>query len=124
MAEWRVLSFCWQGMGIGARLKTTLAGGTGVIYLPLIVPDTLQTISATADTSITFPDSVLQKNPALTGVSITVPANALLNEGGVRGGRVGIAPVPPDRLPEKLPPGLNFPLGSVQEQVRMMEAVF
>ena len=35
---------------------------------------------------------------------------ALFNEQGVRGGRVGIAPVAPDRLPEPLPPGLNFPL--------------
>ncbi|MSU62107.1 MAG: hypothetical protein EXS31_06885 [Pedosphaera sp.] len=97
----------WEAV---AGVRTNLAGGTGVIYLPLIVQGTLQTVSATTETPITFPDSVLQKNPALQGVSITVPANALLNENGVRGGRVGIAPVPPDRLPEKLPSGLNFPL--------------
>ncbi len=97
----------WEAM---AGSKTNIASGTGMIYLPLIVPDTLQAVSATADTSIAFPDSVLQKNPALAGVFINVPANALLSENGVRGGRVGIAPVPPDRLPEKLPPGLNFPL--------------
>ncbi|MBK9139075.1 MAG: carboxypeptidase regulatory-like domain-containing protein [Verrucomicrobia bacterium] len=33
---------------------------------------------------------------------------ALFDDDGNRGGRVGIAPVPPDRLPEPLPEGLNF----------------
>jgi hypothetical protein len=87
-----------------------LAGGNGEIYLPLIVPGTLRPVSATEETVITFPESVLQNNPALVGVSITVPANALLSDDGTRGGRVGIAPVPPDRLPEPLPAGLEFPI--------------
>ncbi|MEZ5302986.1 MAG: hypothetical protein R3F11_20450 [Verrucomicrobiales bacterium] len=42
------------------------------------------------------------------GTSVTVPADALFADGGARGGQVGIAPVPPDRLPGTLPPGLNF----------------
>jgi hypothetical protein len=46
----------------------------------------------------------------LAGVEVTVPANALYDDNGARGGRVGIAPVPPDRLPEPLPEGLKFPL--------------
>ncbi len=87
-----------------------LAGGTGLIYLPLIVQGSLQPVSATADTTITFPPSVIANNPALAGVSITVPANSLFSDNGTRGGKVGIAPVPPDRLPGPLPPGLNFPL--------------
>src|SRR6266513_2002366 len=46
----------------------------------------------------------------LAGVSITVPANSLFSDDGTRGGKVGIAPVPPDRLPGPLPPGLELPI--------------
>jgi hypothetical protein len=87
-----------------------LAGGSGIIYLPLIQADALQTVSAVSETKITFATSVLATNPALAGVEITVPANALFSDDGTRGGMVGIAPVPFDRLPEPLPPGLNLPL--------------
>ncbi len=87
-----------------------LAGGTGVIHLPRVIAGTLQPVSATVDTEITFPAEVLLQNPALEGVAITVPANALFADNGTRGGRVGIAPVPPDRLPEPLPAGLQLPL--------------
>ena len=87
-----------------------LAGGSGEIYLPLIRANTLQPVSPTAPTTVTFPPEVLAANPGLAGVSLTVPPNNLFDEAGNRGGRVGIAPVAPDRLPEPLPPGLNFPL--------------
>ena len=97
----------WEAV---ANATNNLAGGNGVVYLPLVIKETLQPVSQTADTTITFPSSVTATNPSLAGVTITVPANALFSENGARGGRVGIAPVPPDRLPEGLPPGLNFPL--------------
>ena len=87
-----------------------LANGTGDIFLPLIPADALQPVSAVSDTTIHFPPSVIAANPAFADVSITVPANDLFSDSGVRGGRVGIAPVPPDRLPEPLPAGLSFPL--------------
>ncbi|MBL9139847.1 MAG: Ig-like domain-containing protein [Verrucomicrobiales bacterium] len=86
------------------------AGGTGEIFLPLISADTLKVISATNDTVIGLPSSVVATNPAMAGVRITVPPDALFSENGVRGGRVGLAPVVADRLPEPLPPGLRFPL--------------
>ncbi len=86
------------------------AGGTGKIYLPLIAPGTLQPVSATIDTTISFPPSIVSSNPALAGVSITVRANSLFADDGTHGGMVGIAPVPPDRLPGPLPPGLEFPI--------------
>ncbi|HKQ39599.1 MAG TPA: Ig-like domain-containing protein, partial [Verrucomicrobiae bacterium] len=100
------------GKAWAARAGETnnLAGGTGTIFLPLIVQGTLQAVSTTNDTVITFPSSVTSNNPALAGVTISVPANALFSANGTRGGSVGIAPVPPDRLPGPLPPGLNFPL--------------
>lgn len=93
-----------------AGIATNLAGGDGRIFLPLIKSGTLQAVSPVADTTITFKPEVVQANPALDGVRITVPANSLFGETGVRGGEVGIAPVPPDRLPEALPDRLNFPL--------------
>jgi len=97
----------WEAV---AGVETNLAGADGVVYLPLIREGTLQPISATEPTVITFPAALLEANPALAGVSLTVPANGLYGENGVRGGRVGIAPVAPDRLPEKLPPGLELPI--------------
>lgn len=97
----------WDAM---AGREDNLAAGTGVIFLPYINPGSLQSVSPTDDTEIVFPQAVLDENPGLAGVSIMVPANALFSNDGTRGGRVGIAPVPPDRLPEPLPPGLGLPL--------------
>jgi hypothetical protein len=89
----------------GAPLSTN-----GIIYLPLVASGTLQPVSATQDTMISFPKEVTDANPALLGVEIMVPANALLAENGARGGMVGIAPVASGRLPEPLPPGLKHTL--------------
>src|SRR5205823_2094053 len=86
------------------------AGGTGQIYLPLIKEGTLQPVSQTQDTMIGFPSALVASNPALAGVTITVPTNSLFSDDGTRGGKVGIAPVPPDRLPGPLPPGLQPPI--------------
>jgi len=86
------------------------AGGTGDIFLPQIPAGALQAVSSTQDTVIGFTPEVLARNPALAGVTITVPANALFSDAGARGGRVGLAPVPADRLPGPLPEGLVFPL--------------
>ena len=93
-----------------AGVRTNLAGGSGIIYLPFIAAGTLQPVSLTNQTSITFAGAVLQARPELAGVSIEVPPNSLFSDNGTRGGKVGIAPVPPDRLPSPLPEGLGFPL--------------
>ena len=106
----RTYPFVGKAWEATAGVATNLAGGTGLIYLPFIAAGTLQPVSPTADTKITFPSSVLQGNPALADVSVTVPANSLFSDNGTRGGKVGIAPVPPDRLPSPLPAGLNFPV--------------
>jgi hypothetical protein len=87
--------------------QTTNIGNT---YLPLVSPGSLQPVSQTTDTTITFPQAILNQFPQFQGVQITVPANSLFADDGTRGGMVGIAPVPPDRLPGQLPPGLEFPL--------------
>ncbi|MCB1120621.1 MAG: Ig-like domain-containing protein, partial [Verrucomicrobiae bacterium] len=90
--------------------EDNLAGETGKIYLPLIYPGTLQPVSETEDTVIEFIEPILQQHQELAGVSITVPADSLFHENGTRGGKVGIAPVPPDRLPSPLPENLQFPV--------------
>jgi hypothetical protein len=95
------------------KLWTSLPGAEiniGNVYLPLVTAGTLQPVSAFEPTTVTFPSGVIEAYPELEGVSITVPANSLFSDNGTRGGRVGIAPVPPDRLPGPLPPGLSFPL--------------
>ena len=74
----------------------------GNVYLPLVVPDTLQPVSQTSDTTIHFPPSVIAEHPEFADVVITVPADSLYADDGTRGGMVGIAPVPPDRLPGPL----------------------
>lgn len=78
----------------------------GEIYLPLIPAGTLKAASATDETVLTFQPDFVAQNPQFEGVSITVPPGALFREDGTRGGRIGIAPVPPDRLPGPLPDGL------------------
>jgi hypothetical protein len=102
-----VVGKAWEA---AAGRQDNLAGGNGQIFLPLIIQGTLQPASLTTNTVVTFPASVVSNNPAMAGVSITVPANSLFSDNGTRGGRVGIAPVPADRLPEPLPPGLNLPI--------------
>ncbi|MBW3623260.1 MAG: Ig-like domain-containing protein [Armatimonadetes bacterium] len=82
----------------------------GNIFLPLIPAGTLLPVSESQDTPIQVPDSVKQQNPAYASIRLIVPANSLFNEDGTRGGMVGVAPVPPDRIPSPLPQGLNIPL--------------
>lgn len=91
-------------------VTNNLAGGTGEIFLPRVKAGTLRAVSATEPTTVTFPPAVLAEHPELAGVSLTVPPNALYDDSGTRGGRVGIAPVEPDRIPSPLPPGLDLPL--------------
>ncbi|MHC5111372.1 MAG: Ig-like domain-containing protein [Planctomycetota bacterium] len=88
----------------------------GIIHLPAIAEQSLTTVSATSDTTISFAGEQLvmvddpELLPALFNVRLTVPADSLFADDGTRGGQVGIAPVAPDRLPGNLPPGLNLPL--------------
>ena len=82
----------------------------GNVYLPLVLPGTLQPVSSSAATTIHLAPEVVTAFPEFANVSITVPANSLFTADGTRGGEVGIAPVPPDRLPGTLPPDLRFPL--------------
>lgn len=97
----------WEAVAGTSRL----AAGTGTIYLPKISGDSLQPVSAGTSTTIGASASVKSANPNMANVSLTVPAGALRNaDGSVASGRVGMAPVDPDRLPEPLGEGLKFPL--------------
>lgn len=90
--------------------RKNLATPTGEIFLPRIRAGTLKSVSSLSETKISFPPEIVAENPALGGVSVIVPPNSLFSDNGQHGGRVGIAPVAPDRLPEPLPGGLRFPL--------------
>lgn len=97
----------WEAV---AGKTNNLAGGTGIIYLPLVASGTLAPVSPTEETTVTFPAAVLNEMPELAGVEILVPANGLFADSGIRGGSVGLAPVASDRLPEPLPAGLTHSL--------------
>jgi hypothetical protein len=97
----------WEGI---AGRTDVLVNGNGEVYLPLIRPGSLRTVSATEETRITFPPELVTGQPEFEEVELIVPANSLFADNGTRGGQVGMAPVAPDRLPEPLPPGLEFPL--------------
>ncbi len=82
----------------------------GDAFLPLVPAGTLQNVSTTNDTTLTFATAVLAAHPELAGTQITVRAASLFHDDGTPGAQVGIAPVPPDRLPGPLPAGLDFPI--------------
>jgi RHS repeat-associated protein len=82
----------------------------GNIHLPLVEAGSLQPVSMTNDTPITFAPSVLGEFPELTGTVLTVPAQTLYDPNCPTNGSVGISPVDPERLPGELPKGLNFSL--------------
>ncbi|NKB23869.1 MAG: hypothetical protein GKR87_05725 [Kiritimatiellae bacterium] len=82
----------------------------GNFYLPLVQTGTLQQVSQSNKTIVSFPDAVIANNPAFAGVQITVPPGSLQYDDGTFGNQVGIAPVPLDRIPGQLPDGLDFPL--------------
>ncbi|MBZ0252959.1 MAG: hypothetical protein K8I02_06415, partial [Candidatus Methylomirabilis sp.] len=96
---------------------STMMGMPIQIYLPLVLPDVLQPVSATpgVDTTIGFPASVLEAAPPelqdiFAKVSITVPGGSLYHDDGSPGAMVGIAPVPSDRMPGPMPNGVEQPL--------------
>lgn len=97
---------------VGKKWESRAGQATTIpdVFLPLIVAGTLQPVSQTEDTVVTFPASVLAQHPELAGVRLTVPADSLYSDSGARGGMVGIAPVAPDRIPSPLPQGLTLPL--------------
>jgi len=69
----------------------------GEVFLPLVNGTSLQDVSDTKSTLIGFPLEVIKESPEVKDVVIEVPADSLFRDDGTRGGRVGIAPVPPDR---------------------------
>jgi hypothetical protein len=82
----------------------------GKLYLPLVPAAALQAVSPNTETLVRLSSAQTNGNAMLAGVELTIPPNALFDDAGTRGGRIGLAAVPPDRLPEPLPPGLNLPL--------------
>ena len=87
----------------------------GKIYLPLVKKGALQVVDPTQETEIKFVDGYLEEanssvKAMMSATSLTIPPGSLISDNGTAGGSVGIAPVPANRLPEPLPPGLELPL--------------
>lgn len=95
---------------VGKAFETSAGHETNVgdIYLPLIPPGTLNDVSEAEVTVAEFTQAVKDANPALAGTQILVPPGSLFSDDGTRGGRVGISPVPSDRIPGELPEFLKF----------------
>ena len=102
--------FVGKAWEIAAGKDNNLVNGSGKIFLPRVPAGALQTVFSSAPTVIHLVPELVGGDPRLAGVEITVPANALFDDNGTRGGRIGLAIVPPDRLPEPLPVGLRLPL--------------
>lgn len=102
--------FVGKAWEITAGTINNLVNGNGKLYLPLVPAAALQAVSSTTETVVHLSGSQTNGNALLAGVELTIPPNALFDDAGTRGGRIGLAAVPPDRLPEPLPPGLNLPL--------------
>ena len=100
--------FVGKAWEITRRKYNNLANGDGKIFLPLVPAGALKPVSSTVPTAIHLDPAQVGGDPLLAGVEIVVPANALYDDNGTRGGRIGLAIVPPDRLPEPLPPGLKL----------------
>ena len=95
---------------LSGDIDDSSTGGTGTIYLPNIKVGTLNGVSQTQDTTIVLPAAIANDHPEWAGLRLDVPANSMFADDGTRGGKVGVAPVAPDRIPSPLPPGLNLPL--------------
>lgn len=91
---------------VGGVGRTNSVPG-GVVYLPWVPASTLRPVSSQSTTEINLPASVLAARPELAGLQLTLAPNTLFGDDGTRGGRLGIAVVPPERLPAPLPPGLE-----------------
>ncbi|NUN98466.1 MAG: Ig-like domain-containing protein, partial [Candidatus Omnitrophica bacterium] len=82
----------------------------GTLFLPLVIPGTLHPVSESQDTPIGFAGPVLAEHPEFAGAQAIVPADSLYADDGMRGGMVGMAPVPPDRMPGTLPSFMMPPI--------------
>ncbi|MCI0538882.1 MAG: FG-GAP-like repeat-containing protein, partial [Verrucomicrobiales bacterium] len=70
------------------------------IYLPLVPNAAFVALSNDSSTAVANPTQ-------LPGWTLEVPPNAVQRRDGTKAGRLLIAPVPPQRLPAPLPPGVD-----------------
>ena len=77
------------------------------IHLPFVLDEAISDVVPNQEVTVTLPDSQTANNPDLEMVSLTVPANSLMNEDGSAGTQVGIYRVDSTRLPAPLPNNLN-----------------
>ena len=103
----------------GQSTQLFMDGETFDIYLPPVAQSDIQALSPTADTEVSFGAAGKAELVNLfPGVDPTVwdqtmvmfPPNAAVDDFGNPATAAGIVPVPSDRLPAPLPPGVNHVL--------------
>lgn len=77
------------------------------IYLPFVLDEAVSELVPGEEMTVTLPDSQTQGDPDLAMVSLTVPADSLMNDDGSPGTEVGIFRVDSTRLPAPLPDNLD-----------------
>lgn len=108
--------FFYPNVGKTWQTKAGQRVEIGTVHLPAVAKDSLVAVSEKTATEIGFSDSQLARmkdaalRDLLRDVKINVPPASLFADDGKRGGRVGIAPVDPSRLPGRLPASLPLSL--------------
>jgi hypothetical protein len=103
----------------GRSSQLTMDGQAFNIYLPPMSMGDIKPLSSTANTDVSFGTAGKAKlvemfpnmNPAVWDqTKVTFPANSAIDETGKPATQAAIIPVPADRLPAPLSPGLNHQL--------------
>ncbi len=91
----------------GQTTQIELNGEPFNIYLPFILNEAIHDITPGESMTIKLPDTQIADDTDLALVSLTIPANSLVDDDGSPGTTVGIFRVDSDRLPAPLPDGLE-----------------
>ena len=91
----------------GQTVQLEMNGEPFDIYLPFILNEAIQPVVPGQPTTVSLPEAQVLEDPDLALVSVTVPADSLINDDSTPGTQVGIFRVASDRLPAPLPDGLN-----------------
>ena len=91
----------------GQTVALAMDGQPFDIHLPFILDEAIHPVTPGVEMSVGLPASQTQSDPQLELVSLTVPADSLINDDGTPGTQVGVFKVESDRLPAPLPDGLD-----------------
>ena len=91
----------------GQAVALEMEGEPFDIHLPFILNSAIHEITPGEAMTVSLPVEQTEGNPDLALVSLTIPADSLINFDGTPGTQVGVFQVASDRLPAPLPGGLT-----------------